>query len=59
MKKINKQAVNRAALFFEILQDDNLWEAFPIYLAGTHGWDDPECTNEVKKIRDTRYSLKS
>ena len=57
MKKMNKQAVNRAALFFEILQDDDLWEAFPIYSTGTNGWDDPECTEEIKKIMDCLHSL--
>ena len=47
MKAMCKAAVNRAAMFFKLLDEPQLYKAFVIYAAVGATWDDAEITDEI------------
>mgnify|MGYP007065384369 CR=1 FL=1 len=55
MCKMNKQAVNRAALFFSLSESEK--EAFKIEAICAENWDDPEETNDVIAHKELYESL--
>ncbi len=49
IKKMCKDAVNRAALFLEIQKDPDLYKAFAIEAFDSAKWDEPQMTKELKE----------
>lgn len=53
IKKYNKMAVDRSALFIEILKDPDLLNAFiNVYSLSTSEWDKPENNKNIKEIKN-------
>ena len=47
MKTMCKAAVDRAAMFFKLIDEPQLYKAFVIYAAVGEHWDDAEITDEI------------
>lgn len=49
MKEMCKEAVNRAEVFIQILENNDLYRAFAIEAIDGIKWDEPELTEDLKK----------
>lgn len=49
IKKMCKEAVNRAALFLEIQKDPELYKGFAIEAFDSAKWDEPVMTDDLKE----------
>ncbi len=57
IKRMCKEAVNRAALFWQIIEDEKLMKAFVIEAYACGEWDEPELTEDLKKRLEFYKSL--
>ncbi len=57
IKRMCKEAVNRAALFWQIIEDERLLKTFAIEAYTCGEWDEPELTEDLKKRLEVYRSL--